>query len=199
MTGPNIENLNMHIFREKMENNEITLVFTSTQDMWAYMFTKALPKPKHFICLTSLGLFSLHYLVIGEIYDYICHPFSTFRLSNFGHISNIWMNGEDCKNTIQVEWLSSNEVIITFMGLHLLCLLGAWFLIPRNIIFDLLYMDICNILNSLKIQFLFSREMFFFNVELFPLFRFINTKYGVSKEEIPRIGKYQNDKAKKLC
>jgi hypothetical protein len=194
VTCPNTKNLNMHIFREKMENNEITLVFTSIQDMWAYMFTKALPKHKHFICLTSFGLFSLHFLVIGEIYDYICHP-----LSNFGHILHIWMNGEDWENTIQVEWLSSNGVIITFMGIHLLGLLGAWLFVPRNIIFDLLYMDICNILNSFKIQFLFSCEVFFFNASLCPLFRFINTNYKVSKEESPRIGKYQNDKAKKLC
>jgi hypothetical protein len=117
-------------------------------------------------------------LVIGEIYDYICHPLSSFRLSKFGHISNIWMNGEDWENSIQVEWLSSNRVIITFMGLHLLGPLSAWPLVPRNITFDLLYMDICNILNSLKIWFILSHEMFFFNAGLCPLFRFIKTNYG---------------------
>lgn len=99
-----------------MENNEITLVFTSIQDMWAYVFTKALPKLKHFICFTSLGLFSPHSLVIrggGDIWLYLS---STFKLSNFGHILNIWMNGENWENAIQVEWLSSNRLIITSWG-----------------------------------------------------------------------------------
>jgi hypothetical protein len=55
-----------------MKNNQITLVFTSIEDMWVDIYTKTkLAKFKHYMCFTSFNLSLLILLWQEKIYDYI--------------------------------------------------------------------------------------------------------------------------------
>ncbi len=69
-----------------MKNSQITLVFTSIEDMWVDIYTKTkLAKFKYYMCFTSFNLSPLILLWQGKIYDYICYHMY-YLLSSFGHM-----------------------------------------------------------------------------------------------------------------